>query len=268
MVNKNILFFLIIFTASPLWAETPASAVSSAVNAAGKTDGAFQRALDLERNSKYAEARDAYQALLKDPEFPKTKSSKIRKKIENLNIKILFSPQAMPESISHEVVPGDALFKLAKKYGTTMELIKKSNHLESDVIKTGTKLKIFTGTFSIRVDKRKNILTLYMNRKPFKHYRVATGLQGGTPVGEYKVINRIENPTWYKTGAVVPPGDPKNYLGTRWLGIDAPGYGIHGTTEPESIGHQSTSGCVRMLNEEVEELYIMIPQGTVVKIVE
>ena len=120
----------------------------------------------------------------------------------------------------------------------------------------------------IRVDKSKNILVLYLNDKPFKHYRVATGLGGGTPVGEFKIINKIENPTWYKTGVVVQPGDPKNYLGTRWLGLDTPGYGIHGTIEPQSIGTHSTSGCVRMLNREVEELFIIVPQGTAVKITE
>jgi lipoprotein-anchoring transpeptidase ErfK/SrfK len=81
------------------------------------------------------------------------------------------------------------------------------------------------------------------------------------------VINsKLENPTWYHAGAIVPPDSPKNILGTRWLGIDYPGYGIHGTTIPESIGTQATSGCVRMLNSEVEELYSIIPYGTKVKI--
>jgi LysM repeat protein len=263
MVKKHLILFLLIAAALPAQAETVPS-----VGALGPSGKKLQQATDLERSSKYLEARDAYQALLKEPGLSKKKSTQIRKKIENLNVKILFSPLPMPESIIHEVVPGDALYKLAKKHGTTMELIKKSNNLQSEVIKTGQKLKIFTGTFSIKVEKKKNLMTLYMNHKAFKHYRVATGLEGGTPTGEFKVINRIENPTWYKTGAVVPPGDPKNYLGTRWIGLDTPGYGIHGTTEPESIGTQSTSGCVRMLNKEVEELYIMIPQGTVVKIVE
>ena len=49
---------------------------------------------------------------------------------------------------------------------------------------------------------------------------------------------------------------------------DFPGYGIHGTVEPESIGKQVTAGCVRMRNEEVEQLYMLIPTGTQVKIVD
>ena len=76
------------------------------------------------------------------------------------------------------------------------------------------------------------------------------------------------NPTWYKAGTAVPYGSPKNILGTRWMGITKPSYGIHGTTEPEKIGQQVTAGCVRMKNEEVEELYNFLPVGTEVTIVD
>ncbi|MCX5679981.1 MAG: L,D-transpeptidase [Candidatus Omnitrophica bacterium] len=55
-------------------------------------------------------------------------------------------------------------------------------------------------------------------------------------------------------------------LGSRWLGISKPSYGIHGTTQPESIGQSVTEGCVRMRNEEVKELYILVPEGTEVVI--
>jgi lipoprotein-anchoring transpeptidase ErfK/SrfK len=50
------------------------------------------------------------------------------------------------------------------------------------------------------------------------------------------------------------------------MGFDITGYGIHGTTEPDKIGQQVTAGCVRMRNEEVEELYTLIPVGTEVTI--
>ncbi len=272
MKNKflSILFALFIFPAI-LCAETLQQGAPSVSPASSQDASAslIEEAARLEKSSKWEEAREAYQSLLKKKTLSAEKAKKVRQKIEKLNIKILFSPDPMPETVTHEVVVGDSLYKIAKKYHTTIELIKKSNRLEKDTVILGQKLKVLNnGEFSIYVDKSRNVLTLSLNGKPFKHYRVATGLEGGTPEGDFKIINKIENPTWYKTGAVVPPGDPKNYLGTRWLGIDSPGYGIHGTTEPESIGHQSTSGCVRMHNKEVEELYIMVPLGTPVKIVE
>lgn len=67
---------------------------------------------------------------------------------------------------------------------------------------------------------------------------------------------------------MVPFGDPKNILGSRWMGISHPGYGIHGTTEPGSIGKNVTAGCVRLKNEDVEELYSIVPEGTEVVIVD
>ena len=74
------------------------------------------------------------------------------------------------------------------------------------------------------------------------------------------------NPTWFKTGAIYPPGSPDNELGSRWLGFDKPGYGIHGTVEPQSIGKSVSRGCIRMLNQDVEEVYSMVPSGTQVTV--
>ena len=70
----------------------------------------------------------------------------------------------------------------------------------------------------------------------------------------------------FKAGAVVSADSPENVLGTRWLGLDVSGYGIHGTVEPQSLGKQVTQGCVRMANNEVEELYTYIPVGTEVTV--
>jgi lipoprotein-anchoring transpeptidase ErfK/SrfK len=67
---------------------------------------------------------------------------------------------------------------------------------------------------------------------------------------------------------MIPAGNPQNILGSRWLGLDKEGYGIHGTTEPQSLGKQATAGCVRMQNSEVEQLYSIVPKGTEVTIVD
>ncbi|MCM8781769.1 MAG: L,D-transpeptidase family protein [Candidatus Omnitrophica bacterium] len=158
--------------------------------------------------------------------------------------------------------------KIAKRFGTTVELIIKANNLKSDLIKPGMKLKISTAKFSILVDKSQNTLTLKSNDEVFKIYPVSTGVDNSTPIGQFKIINKIIDPVWYKAGAVVLPGSPKNILGSRWLGLSLQGYGIHGTTEPESIGKQVTAGCVRMLNKDVEELYIIVPIGADVTIVD
>jgi lipoprotein-anchoring transpeptidase ErfK/SrfK len=97
---------------------------------------------------------------------------------------------------------------------------------------------------------------------------VATGINGSTPIGAFKIINKLKNPVWYKAGAVVPSGSPENILGSRWMGISLPGYGIHGTTEPETIGKHITAGCIRMEEPHIRELYAVLPIGTEVTIID
>jgi len=220
-----------------------------------------------ETESDFAGARKAYQELLNN--FPGSNDvMNWQKKVEDLNIKLLFSPAITPKSILYEIKPGDTLAKIAREHKTTMELIMKSNNLSSDKIFPGKKIKVWTAPFSILVDKSQNLLLLKSDEEVVKTYVVSTGLNNSTPVGTFKIVNKLQNPTWFKAGAVVSPGSPENVLGTRWLGFDLAGYGIHGTTEPQNIGKQVTQGCVRMVNSEVEELYTIIPTGTEVTIID
>lgn len=87
-----------------------------------------------------------------------------------------------------------------------------------------------------------------------------------TPLGEFKILNRIENPIWYPKGKdPVLPG-PTNPLGRYWLGLSKKGYGIHGNIDPASIGKLASSGCIRMKNEDIQYLYHLIQVGTPVTI--
>ena len=252
--------FLFLISHSLFAAEITASALPAAAAAP------FEKAQELEKDGKLIEARKIYEELLLDRELDQKSARQIRKSYEDLNVKLLFSKAEMPGTILHEVKPGESLSLLAQKYKTTVDLIKKSNGLTKDVIQAGKKLKVVNGTFLIKIDKSRNLMLVFLDGKWFKHYRIATGSHGGTPAGEFKIINKIKDPTWYKIGKVIPGKSPKNALGSRWLGFDNPGYGIHGTTSPSSIGQHTTSGCIRMLNEEVEELYLMVPIGTQVKV--
>jgi lipoprotein-anchoring transpeptidase ErfK/SrfK len=118
------------------------------------------------------------------------------------------------------------------------------------------------------VDKSQNTLILKTDEEVIKTYIVSTGLNNSTPTGNFKIVNKLQNPTWFKAGAVVNPSSPENILGSRWLGFDLPGYGIHGTTEPQSLGKQVTQGCIRMANSDVEELYAIVAVATEVTIVD
>ncbi len=86
-----------------------------------------------------------------------------------------------------------------------------------------------------------------------------------SPAGAYRIVVRIPDPTWYTKGRIVPPGK-SNPLGTRWLGLSVKGYGIHGTNNPASIGHNASHGCIRMRNHDVEQLFEMVSVGDAVEL--
>jgi len=100
-----------------------------------------------------------------------------------------------------------------------------------------------------------------------KVYRVAVGRESSpSPAGTFLITGRVENPTYYHDGKVIPPG-PGNPVGTRWMGLSQKGYGIHGTNEPRSIGKAASHGCIRMRQRDLEELFDLVRAGDSVEIV-
>src|SRR5579872_663231 len=97
-------------------------------------------------------------------------------------------------------------------------------------------------------------------------FQVAVGAEiTPSPDGEFKVVSRVQNPTYYHPGIVIPAGK-NNPLGTRWLGLSEKGYGIHGTNAPRSIGRAASHGCIRLRNRDIEKLFKLVRVGDTVKI--
>ena len=220
-----------------------------------------------EGQQQWPEARAMYQKLIEQlPNSPLIPNA--QHQLGLVNVALLFSPTLTDLDEQYEVKPGDSLGKIATMHSTTIELLKKANNLKSEVIRPQQKLKVPRGKFSIVVDKSQNELLLTEDNHFVKNYIVATGKDNSTPVGTFKITTKLPNPVWYTQGAVVPADSPENILGTRWMGLDKKGYGIHGSVDPKALGKQVTAGCVRMANQDVEELYGIVPVGTDVTIVD
>ncbi len=107
--------------------------------------------------------------------------------------------------------------------------------------------------YRIEVDLSERTLTLRRDSQVVKKYPVAIGKPSSpTPVGEFKIVEkkRVRDPVY----------------GFHWLGLNKPGYGIHGTNSPALIGRRVSKGCVRMRNPDIAELYEKVPVGTPVHI--
>jgi lipoprotein-anchoring transpeptidase ErfK/SrfK len=117
-------------------------------------------------------------------------------------------------------------------------------------------------------------LYLYSGMRFVRRFRIAVGMPAyPTPLGRFYIVVRERNPTWnppnrdWAAGAEpIPPG-PGNPLGTRWMGLSAPGIGIHGTPTPSSIGTAASHGCIRMYTWGAEWLFERVRVGTTVFIV-
>lgn len=109
--------------------------------------------------------------------------------------------------------------------------------------------------YAIHVDVEQKRLTLFRGSEQVKAYVIATGAwDTPTPIGVFRINRRFSG----QMGG----------FGTCFLGLDVPwgNYGIHGTNKPESIGSSASHGCIRMHVADAEELYAIVPNGTVVVI--
>jgi lipoprotein-anchoring transpeptidase ErfK/SrfK len=110
-------------------------------------------------------------------------------------------------------------------------------------------------------------LVLFDGDRAVKTYETASGKPTTpTPAGQFEVVSKVANPVYKAHGQNVAPG-PRNPVGTRWIGLSLKGYGIHGTNEPKSIGKNSSHGCIRMRNKDVEELFELVSVGVPVELV-
>jgi len=172
----------------------------------------------------------------------------------------------------YTVQPGETLTAISRRLATSVAQIKLANHKRDDFLRAGERLIVSWRMPTIVVDKEALKLYLLYHGEVARIYAVAIGKGDGekelsaTPEGTFLIDAKIKNPPWYRRGERFEYGDPRNILGTRWLGFkptsELSGYGIHGTTQPETVPGRVSNGCIRMHNGDVEELFEWVPTGT------
>ena len=156
---------------------------------------------------------------------------------------------------------------------------------KSDILKVPAKFRRrsvqFTGEYpagTIVVDTRRKYLYLVQGNGSAMRYGIGVGRQGFSWAGDAIIRRKAKWPTWTPPASMVErdpfaaewaggmPGGPRNPLGARALylyqGKVDTLYRIHGTFAPSSIGKAVSSGCIRMINADVADLYNRVPTGT------
>ncbi|MFQ5794576.1 MAG: L,D-transpeptidase family protein [Candidatus Bipolaricaulia bacterium] len=173
----------------------------------------------------------------------------------------------------YRVRNGDTVYKIATMFVTDERSIEVINHIDRDVIEVGQVLQLGRLIYDpqgyrIVIDKQGKQLHIYLDGVRLKSYPVTIGATGyNSPTVTFWIVQKQENPTLYWEGSVIPS---PNALGPRWLQFFNHQYGtqfdLHGTNKPWSIGRQFSHGSIRMFNDDVVELYRIVPIGTIVEI--
>ncbi|MDQ3288284.1 MAG: L,D-transpeptidase [Pseudomonadota bacterium] len=199
------------------------------------------------------------------------------------------TPDDLTEMAKLEAMPYEsAEEKLAEKFHASQSLMAKLNP-DADFSAAGTRLTVTNVAGStnlptparVVVDKSESVLWIEdESGKRLAQFPVTTGsAQFPLPIGEWKVTAIAHDPVWYYDPELIansgendekqeiPPG-PNNPVGTTWISISKPHYGIHGTPEPTKIGKNASNGCIRMTNWSAEALSRVVSNGMTVSLQE
>jgi len=196
------------------------------------------------------------------------KRPEIRNQLEDrlraVSYRIYFAPE--PHYVDAYVVrPGDVLQNIAKDYNISWEYLAKLNRTDPKKIRPGQKLKVIQGPFAAVVDLSDMELTIH-SRGHFVHaFPVGIGQDSSSPMGTFKVLDKLRDPTYYGPNGVIEHDDPQNPLGEYWLDL-GDSYGIHGTIDQSSIGKADSLGCIRMKDRDIADVYDLLTKASEVLI--
>jgi len=267
-------------------AGTPGTASTTPAAGIGNATQRIQQAVAMV-DSDPVRARAELTRLLDSNALSAAERAQAYAGINKLAEKLFFSPKIVAGdtvSQSYVVKKGDSLAKISsrEKLGTDWRFVQRINGMASEkALRPDMRLKLAHGPFDAEVVKADFRINIYAgsgsDRVMVASFPCGTGTNDSTPVGTFKVRSgsKLIDPQWTnpRTGEKFAANDPKNPIGERWIGLQGTtpetakftGYGIHGTTEPQSIGQQMSMGCVRLGDAEVEVVYELIgEQSTIV----
>ena len=236
-------------------------------------------------------ARDMLNSALLSGKLSATDTDGVKKQLSEINQTVVFSPRQFPKDPlggDYTVKSGDRLAAIGAAHDIPYELLLQLNRMtDAKKLRYGQTLKVINGPFHVVVTKSKFTMDVYLGSAGgqgstyITTFPVGLGTDNSTPTGTWSIKNKVTHPTYFPpeghAGPVLDPGDPKNPLGNYWMGLEGTdgqavgqrSYGIHGTIDPASIGKQSSMGCIRLKNEDVEVVYkLLIPSKSMVVVKE
>jgi LysM repeat protein len=264
----------------------PLSSAPVAANSAQTTAAPAELIADAQ--AKLAEgdliaARASFNSALLSNKLTAIEIDAVKKQMAQINQTLVFSPKQFPKDPLggvYTVKSGDRLAAIGNAHCVPFELLLSLNHMtDAKKLRYGQLLKVINGPFHAIVSKSKFTLDVYLGSPGgsdstyITTFMVGLGTDNSTPTGTWTIRNKVTHPAYFPPadhpGPTLLPDDPKNPLGPYWMGLEGTdgqavgqqSYGIHGTIDPTSIGKQSSMGCIRLKNEDVEVVYKLLMAG-------
>ncbi|GAB4150364.1 MAG: hypothetical protein Fur0037_18890 [Planctomycetota bacterium] len=199
-----------------------------------------------------------------------------RRELKRLADRTICDPSDLSRARSYTVARGDSLSTIARRFrkegisveAMTLALLNRIHNPKT--LREGQKIKVPLDPVRTVVEKRSFLMAVYVGERMLRLYWIGHGADDKTPVATFTVTEILPNPQWdAPNGEHYPPGHPKNILGKWFVKLANDyhqGFGVHGTTAPESIGTMASMGCIRMLDEDIDEFANFVPRGTKVEV--
>jgi lipoprotein-anchoring transpeptidase ErfK/SrfK len=229
------------------------------------------------------DARNQLNQSLQSGKLDETQAAKAKAMLSQISQIVVFGHQRFPEDEyggSYVVHSGDSLAKIALAHDVTWTFLGRINGIDPKHLRAGATIKVLQGPFFAVVDKRKFTMDIYLGGLPGEKssmyvtsYQVGLGRDDSTPTGTWTIEphHKLKHPTYYspRGEGVIAADDPKNPLGGYWIGLTGTegravgqlSYGIHGTIEPDSIGKQSSMGCIRLRADDIAVVFDLMVEG-------
>lgn len=184
-------------------------------------------------------------------------------------------PAVIGEPVEYPRDTGESTYQIARSHGVGTFAVRRANLYRpatAPLLLPTQHIAPRSQAEGLVINLPEHVVYLYREGRPVKVFPVAIGRRGfETPTGLFQVINKATDPTWFppkwaEEEEPVPPG-PDNPLGDRWIGLSAPGIGLHATISPASVGRNASHGCMRMYPEHARELYADVTLGLPAEII-
>jgi LysM repeat protein len=225
---------------------------------------AREQALQLAQQGKLVDALELMTQYYESPELGYAEHTDLVDLLDALSREVIYSSRHTL-STAHTVTAQESLTSLAEKSRITPELLAAINQLgESPVLAPNSKLKVIEGPFRAQISLSRGELTLFLRKMYAGRFPVSVSQVNKPAIGNYEIVDRRQDRTFYGANTVIPAGAPNNPYGKYWLSLGG-NLAIHGSPEQVTSDLEG-AGCISLAPLDAADAFRILSKGAAVEV--